>query len=258
MKEDRYHSTIKQRFAKGLVNLVSWNDPEKSPTGYALRSERLQMLNWVGNLRGKRVLDIGIASGRFVLSFAEKEADIYGVDICQEVINDVTRRLDEKGLNARLIRSDAEATPFQDNYFDIINCQQVLLHLPNKINALREIIRILKPGGILILDMTNKFGLHYLYKRAYWSLKKIKSALFKTEASDLDSVETMSNRDFFKLLLSLNMEIQNKKAFGYFIEFPLIPKAVSQFIDALLARLFFRKLFFLNSFTLVKAIKRPH
>jgi ubiquinone/menaquinone biosynthesis C-methylase UbiE len=55
------------------------------------------------------------------------------------------------------VQADATNLPIADNTFDVVTCQTVLMHLPNARAALREMHRILEPGGILICSEPNNF-----------------------------------------------------------------------------------------------------
>jgi len=102
----------------------------------------------LGNLRGKRVLDVGCGKGRFarVLREAEPDAEIWGLDISEEMLKFVPEGI------ATCAGSMTEL-PFADVFFDGAYATESLEHAVEIARALSEICRVVKPGGrIAIID----------------------------------------------------------------------------------------------------------
>lgn len=98
---------------------------------------------------GQRVLDAGCARGRFLRGLQSTQAKLYGVDLTAVFARDAQRNVP----NARVSQASLSALPFAANTFDAAYCVEVLQHLPNTELALRELARVLKPGGkLLIID----------------------------------------------------------------------------------------------------------
>lgn len=109
--------------------------------------------------RGKKVLEIGIGLGTDFVRFARAGADLTGIDLTQRSIDLVARRLEFEGLNARLVRGDAEQLPFAESEFDKVYSWGVLMVTPDTTRACREAVRVLRPGGELCV---------MLYSRHSW------------------------------------------------------------------------------------------
>jgi SAM-dependent methyltransferase len=98
---------------------------------------------------GQRVLDLGCGSGAVVASLRRRGVDAVGVDYAQAMV-DVART--EYGLGEQVRRSDAADLPFETNSFDVVIANGVFHHLAVQeelLPALREVRRVLKPGGRL-------------------------------------------------------------------------------------------------------------
>lgn len=96
-------------------------------------------------------LDVGCGSGRKVgLWMKSRNRDYVGVDVSANAVEEA-RSL---GLQASEI-DDATSLPFPDASFDVITCIEVLEHLFNPNDAIDEMSRVLKPGGILIVTVPN-------------------------------------------------------------------------------------------------------
>jgi ubiquinone/menaquinone biosynthesis C-methylase UbiE len=103
---------------------------------------------------GEKVLDLGSGWG-FLEYFLPKHIKQYALDISRKALT-ISRGVYE---DAERIVSDARMTPFTDNTFDKVFCINLVTHLPSMEEGLQEIYRITKPGGLCVVNFTNKFGL---------------------------------------------------------------------------------------------------
>jgi SAM-dependent methyltransferase len=99
--------------------------------------------------RGKSVLEIGVGLGTDFVRFARAGARVTGVDLTKRSIELVTRRLALEGLDGEVRVADAEALPFEDGSFERVYSWGVLMVTPDTPRAVREAIRVLRPGGQL-------------------------------------------------------------------------------------------------------------
>lgn len=108
---------------------------------------------------GKELLEIGVGLGSDFIRFLRAGAKGTGVDLTEHSIELVRRRLDLEGLDAALRAADAERLPFPDASFDVVYSWGVLHHTPDSDRAIREAVRVLRPGGRLCV---------MLYARRSW------------------------------------------------------------------------------------------
>jgi ubiquinone/menaquinone biosynthesis C-methylase UbiE len=103
----------------------------------------------------ERVLEIGPGTGYYTLDLAEwvgTEGRVEIFDLQQEFLDHVTTRAAERGLgNVVPTRGDATALPYEDASVDAVVLTAVLGEIPDPAAALREIRRVLKPGGRLVV-----------------------------------------------------------------------------------------------------------
>ena len=82
-----------------------------------------------------------------------------GIDLSQGM----AARARGRGLDVRI--GDLRTLPFEDDQFDLTCCFKVLAHVPEVDTALREAVRVTRPGGHLILELYNPWSLRYLAKK---------------------------------------------------------------------------------------------
>lgn len=104
---------------------------------------------------GERVLDVGCGEGRHaVVAYARADVDVVAVDLNRKDLCTARERLCKleqdkcRGKSFALLQADALRLPFADGTFDKVICAEVLEHLADYDTALREIARVLRPGGI--------------------------------------------------------------------------------------------------------------
>lgn len=111
---------------------------------------RLDLLRRHVDLENKRILDIGCGVGAFVRRLGEFSAEIYGTDIDRESV----RRGSEALPNLALALG--EHMPFKSGSFDVILLHEVLEHVNNDAETLREARRLLAPGGRIVIFCPNR------------------------------------------------------------------------------------------------------
>ncbi len=97
---------------------------------------------------GKKVLEVGIGAGTDFLQWVRAGTRAHGIDATPEGVNHVKQRLQAYGLEADEVRvADCESLPYHDGEFDVVYSWGVIHHTPNTEKALREIVRVCRPGG---------------------------------------------------------------------------------------------------------------
>lgn len=97
---------------------------------------------------GKRVLEIGVGLGADHQQFAANGANLFGIDLTERAIEHTRRRLIAFNLQSKLSVGDAENLDFGDATFDVVYSWGVLHHSPDTPQAVSEVWRVLRPGGI--------------------------------------------------------------------------------------------------------------
>ena len=130
----------------------------RSEYDYALfeyyRSAKVfKFLEQAGVTVGGSVLDAGCGGGGMPLSFAEEARQVVGIDLAPRFVDAGHRLAAERGLrNLHFTRADGQALPFPDASFDMVLSHAVIEHVADAARYMRELARVLKPGGTMYLS----------------------------------------------------------------------------------------------------------
>jgi SAM-dependent methyltransferase len=141
------------------------------PQAYEDLFDRLLANGALNSLRdGGSVLDFGVGTAAFSLALAGKVAAplrIEGVDLSPSTLLRASLNLDRAGVETRLHLRDAKDLPFEDDTFDAVIGAPALAHLDDPCAGLSEMVRVLKPGGPLVVVATRR-GVPDALSRPKW------------------------------------------------------------------------------------------
>jgi len=129
---------------------------------------------------GKRVLEIGCGLGTDGARFARAGADYTGVDLTEAAIDLARRNFAFQQLPGEFRTADAENLEFADGSFDVVYSHGVLHHTPDTARAIREVHRVLRPGGRAIVMLYHRDS--YNYRIGIQVLRRAGSSLLKSGA----------------------------------------------------------------------------
>ncbi len=132
------------------------------PTGdhvflYKLNTLRFEYFDsFMESWKEKSVLDVGCGGGYASEHLARRGASVFGTDIMKESLGQARVHAAAENLRIEYRLCTPERLPFDDNTMDAVTCFDVLEHIPDKERILREIGRVLKPGGLFFYDTFSK------------------------------------------------------------------------------------------------------
>ena len=149
----------------------------------------------VANVKeGQRVLDIAGGTGDLAMAFAPKvgaSGQVVHTDINEAMLLEGRNRLLDAGVSLPTLVCDAEHLPFADAYFDVVTVAFGLRNMTHKDVALREMSRVLKPGGKLLVLEFSKVA-KPLEKIYDWYSFKVLPKLGKLVANDDSSYQYLA------------------------------------------------------------------
>jgi ubiquinone/menaquinone biosynthesis C-methylase UbiE len=170
-KPDTWSEVVRSNIAvhTTLAETYALDEPHYRPENQAkVRANLLRVAERSGT---RRLLDIGCGAG-FIIDLARDTFDeIHGLDATRAMLD----RVDTTSGNITLHEGVAEDLPFADDTFDVVTAYSVLHHLADHRPVLAEAARVLRPGGVLYVDLEPN--------RAFWQ------AISRTESAWSDNLD---------------------------------------------------------------------
>lgn len=155
---------------------------------YETESPWIKRLIGFDSYKGKRLLEVGFGTGTDLVQFARGGAEVTGVDLTPRSIEIARRRFEVYALTGEFAIGDSENLSFDDSSFDVVYSFGVLHHTPDTQGAVREIHRVLKPGGKAIVMLYHRSSLYY------WGSLFFKHGILGGEFFKESIAEIMSRR----------------------------------------------------------------
>jgi ubiquinone/menaquinone biosynthesis C-methylase UbiE len=164
----------RQEFEKSYEKLGDWDSsydwgrksglPENA-TRYIYARVKGKILDMLKLQRGNRILDLGCGNGYFTIEMYDKffakvgELTYLGLDVSKHNIMNFQKKIKRREIiNMDIFIGRAEMLPFKSNSINCITCSEVLEHIEDKELALKEVYRILAPGGTFLFSTPSKQG----------------------------------------------------------------------------------------------------
>lgn len=118
--------------------------------GQHARSLYPVLLEKLSHIPFQSALDLGYGTGEMLKLILQEDThkELCGIDLSEKMLAVAKSKLPEQ---VKLILGDSESLPFSDNAFDVVYCNDSFHHYPAPQNVLREVYRVLKPGGTFLM-----------------------------------------------------------------------------------------------------------
>lgn len=159
------HSRQAAQFAHRYARLDG--DPYESCFTYSRHRLRVALDGYLPREgRGLRVLDLGCGAGYHLKDLQRRGFAVVGLDASEAMLAEA--RSTDPGIF--IVAADVEAIPFRSGCFDFVLCIEVLRYLPRAAACLREMARVLRPGGMCLVTAAPVFNLN-----GYWLVNRLAS-----------------------------------------------------------------------------------
>jgi len=128
---------------------------DHGPISWWLRAVQRQAILIANPHWGERILDASCGTGHALKQMTCSGAKLAGIDLSPNMLERAQKNL--AGLDVMLLNSDVEELPFSDASFDCVMTMEAFHHYPDQEQALRELFRVLRPEGRLLLVDINLF-----------------------------------------------------------------------------------------------------
>ena len=143
-----------------------WWDPESEfrPL-HQINPLRLDWIDQLVSLKGKRVVDVGCGGGILAESMAKRSADVLGIDLADKALKVAQLHAMEAGvanLSYRSVAAEALASE-QPGTFDAVTCMEMLEHVPDPASVVQACADLVKPGGWVFFSTLNRNPKSFLF-----------------------------------------------------------------------------------------------
>lgn len=141
-----------------------WDKDSEFKPLHEINPLRLNYIDQLVGLQGKRVLDVGCGGGILSESMYFKDADVTGIDLGEKALNVAKLHQLESGakVNYQLISVEDLAVQ-QPASFDVVTCMEMLEHVPDPAAIVAACARLVKPGGSVFFSTINRNPKAYLF-----------------------------------------------------------------------------------------------
>lgn len=144
-KSSKRFNAWSQKYDRSILQLLVFS-----------RSHDMFVKNIAGDDSAMRILDVGCGTGELAMRLKQqkKGSMVSGIDLSADMINIAKAKAKSNGSGDIDFRiGDVEHMPYEDSYFDCVTCAHSFHHYPHKKKALREMFRVLKNNGkVMIID----------------------------------------------------------------------------------------------------------
>ncbi len=159
-----YDYDIPEQAEEAWDKLANWYSARKKGS-YEFKIQLPAILNLLGNLHGKSLIDIGCGPGNYSVEFAKRGANVLSIDLSQKMLDKARNDAKMADVKLMLQKTDAHSIPCRDNSFDVA---VIILAVVNE-KTVKEAARVLKPGGLLLISDTHPT----LEAKGRWKSNKI-------------------------------------------------------------------------------------
>jgi SAM-dependent methyltransferase len=112
-----------------------------------------QLVTWGRGKAPRRVLDLATGGGHTALAFAALARELTAMDVTEPMLRAARGLLRERGIaHVRFVAGDVARLPFADNAFEVVTCRLAAHHFADLGPAVREVQRVLRPGGSFLVE----------------------------------------------------------------------------------------------------------
>lgn len=141
-----------------------WDEKKEINQVYSTGDRIFSNLKSLAEFKGKKILEVGAGSGRDSFRLAHEKAQVFVLDYSPKALDIINKLNDKNEVLVNCLQADALNMPIPDESFDIVFHQGLLEHFRYPLPLLQENYRILKPGGLLLVDVPQRYHIYTAIK----------------------------------------------------------------------------------------------
>lgn len=149
-----------------------WKKQDDLDDAYSNEDRLIDALLAQADPKGLKVLEVGGGSGRDSIRLAKMGAEVTVIDYVRSSLDVVARNAAKHDARIELIHGDALAMPFPEGTFDVVFHQGLLEHFRDPGPLLRENRRVLKTGGLVLIDVPQRWHLYTAMKHVLIAMNR--------------------------------------------------------------------------------------
>ncbi len=168
--------TVKQTLSSPTVH-EQWERSFRSSETEAFYN---RVFDWIGTRlqlpSGSKALDAGCGIGQHSIRLARQGMQVVGADFSADRVAAAIQNIERQGYSDQISFQQedlVEGLSFQDRSFDLVLCWGVLMHIPQHEVAMKELVRVTRPGGFIVISEGNALGLDEIGSLAIGLTKRI-------------------------------------------------------------------------------------
>ncbi len=165
-------------------------------------------------IKSGSLLDIGVGTGLFMEIAIQRGFEVSGLDVSDYAIKEVAKRLKIKS-NKKLVVSELQSTTFPSQSFDVVNLRHSIEHVTDPAKLLKQVFRVLKPGGMVSIATPNGYGWH---AKIYQNLWPQWSVPYHIQFFSKQSLKDIVDKAGFKIVVFKTEELTNYDLFRAFLK----------------------------------------
>jgi ubiquinone/menaquinone biosynthesis C-methylase UbiE len=181
-----------------------WKRDDHQPL--VVHRELVHAISGLRDIKGSKILEIGAGMGGDSIYLAERGASVYALDFTDEALKEVSRNAKIHKVIVNQVKADAHHIPFANDYFDVVFHQGFLEHFTDPGALLKEQVRVLKSGGLLVVDVPQRYTMYTLKKH----LAMMRGTWFAGWEREF------SIRELTLLMKRNNLDIKKTYGWGYY------------------------------------------
>lgn len=144
---------------------ASWRESELGKITESIEDALLMKL--LGNVADRRILDVGCGDGALAVKLCQHGAHVTGIDPNAEMVRQAMAGAESAGASVEFVVAAGEHLPFAEASFDMVLAKTVLCFVEDAETMVREMARVLRPGGRLVIGELGKWSLWAVQRRIH-------------------------------------------------------------------------------------------